>query len=185
MIKSLVTSQVEIVKPEPEHVDAVYVMRQQLAHMRHNPLRAMSKSDFSVGYLESGSDLADWESCPIFRWTVLWNGEPVGSVSLKDISTMMLTGEIGYGIDERFHGKGIATEAVRLLVAKVFQETPLRKITALIHDQNTSSCRLVEKLGFIREGLLREQFLIQGEPVNELFYGLLRSEWKVDGKFES
>ena len=60
---------------------------------------------------------------------------------------------------------------------RVFRETPLRKLFAYVHAQNTPSRRLLERLGFAQEGLLREHYLIDGAPADEAFYGLLRREW--------
>jgi ribosomal-protein-alanine N-acetyltransferase len=86
-------------------------------------------------------------------------------------------GEIGYGFAESHHGKGIATAAVRLLVEKIFRETNLRKLLAYVHEENIASCRVLEKVGFQEEGLLRDHYLILGNPVNEILYGLLKQEW--------
>ena len=88
----------------------------------------------------------------------------------------MNTAEIGYGVAEEHHRKGIGTNAVRLLVDKVFSETHLRKLFAHVHSGNTASCRLLERIGFKREGVLREHYLVNGMPVDEVFYGLLRRE---------
>ena len=68
--------------------------------------------------------------------------------------------------------------AVRMLVDKVLAETALRKLVAYVHDQNRASCRVLEKLGFRQEGFLREHYIINGKPENEIVYGLLKSEWE-------
>jgi len=47
-----------------------------------------------------------------------------------------------------------------------------------VHEENRASRRVLEKSGFVQEGLLREHYLINGQPVNEVLYGLLRQEWK-------
>jgi RimJ/RimL family protein N-acetyltransferase len=54
--------------------------------------------------------------------------------------------------------------------------TPLRKLIAYVHEGNTPSRRVLEKTGFQAEGLLREHYLIDGMPVNEVIYGLLRKD---------
>jgi RimJ/RimL family protein N-acetyltransferase len=128
--------------------------------------------------LESeGSDLSDLKKYESYRWFVECDGFIVGSVALKNISHAMGYGEIGYGIGEAHHGKGIATAAVSLLIRMCFSESPLRKLLAYVHDKNTASCRVLEKLGFAREGLLREHYLINGVAENEILFGLLKHEW--------
>jgi ribosomal-protein-alanine N-acetyltransferase len=86
-------------------------------------------------------------------------------------------GEIGYGIAEAHHGRGVGTAAVSLLIAKIFRETPLRKLIALVHVENHASRRVLAKLAFRQEGLLVEHYVIQNHPVDEVFYGLLKREW--------
>jgi len=87
-------------------------------------------------------------------------------------------GEIGYGIAPEHHNHGVATQAVGLLIRKCFTESPLRRLLAYVHDENIASIRVLQKLGFTQEGILREHYIINGTPVNELLFGLLKHEWK-------
>ncbi len=109
-------------------------------------------------------------------------GTVAGSVALSRYSARMLTAEIGYQIAPEKQGRGLGAAAVAAFVAQVFAETPLRKIVAIIHVSNTASRRLVERLGFRCEGILREHFLIDGVPVDEAYYGLLRADWEAQGR---
>lgn len=153
--------------------------RRQPLSIRHNPLQPMTKAEI-VKMLESeGSDVSDLRKYATYRWFIAVDGEIVGTVSLKNISYSMGYGEIGYGVAESRHRQGIATASVRMLVNKVFSETPLRKLIAYVHEQNLASCRVLEKLGFQREGMLREHYIIGGKPVNEILYGMLKSEWEM------
>lgn len=102
----------------------------------------------------------------------------VGNVSLHAINAMMKTAEIGYLIDEAHYGKGYATEMVGTWIDEIFDRTEIRKLVAFIAEENLASCRVAEKLGFQREGMLREQYLIEGRAVNEGVYGLLRRDWR-------
>jgi RimJ/RimL family protein N-acetyltransferase len=90
-----------------------------------------------------------------------------------------LTAEIGYIVGAEHHGRGLATSALRTLIARVFAETRVRKLIAMIHAENIASTRVAEKLGFKQEGLLREHYLIEGKPADELLYGLLRPEFST------
>ena len=88
----------------------------------------------------------------------------------------MLTAEIGYLVAPQARGKGLATYGVRTLADLCFQKTPLRKLIAFVHEDNEPSRRVLEKLGFKAEGLLREHYLVAGKPANEVIYGLLRGD---------
>lgn len=153
--------------------------RNQPESLRHNPIKVMTKAEVATMLESAGSDLSDLRKYETYTWFVAQGGDVVGSVSLKNISHSMGYAEIGYGIAESHHGKGIGTASVRLLVDKIFNETALRKLMAFVHDQNQPSCRVLEKSEFRREGLLREHYMINGAPVNEVLYALLRHEWQA------
>jgi RimJ/RimL family protein N-acetyltransferase len=125
-----------------------------------------------------GSDLSDLKKYESYRWFIEVGNDVVGSVSLKNISHMMGYAEIGYGVAESHQGRGIATAAVAALIDKAFVESSVRKLIAYVHEQNAASCRVLQKLGFQREGLLREHYIINGSPENEILFGLLKKEWK-------
>ena len=169
--------EVALVPYKPEYLDEFLRWRDQAASIRHNPLMKVTREETAEMLLKDGCDLADLKVCEKFRWFIQADGEVVGNISLKNISHSMGYAEIGYGVSEDYHGRGIATEAVRLLARKVFSETPLRKLFAYVHDLNLPSCRVLEKAGFQKEGVLREHYVINGRPENEIFYGLLKSEF--------
>jgi ribosomal-protein-alanine N-acetyltransferase len=104
--------------------------------------------------------------------------EVIGTLSAMNPSWGMGYIEIGYMLAASHHGRGLGTRAVALLVAKLFRETELYRIFATISVENIASIKLLERLGFIREGVLREHYLIQGRRVDEAIYGLLRHEWE-------
>jgi [ribosomal protein S5]-alanine N-acetyltransferase len=162
---------------EPAFLEAFIEWRNQPLSVRHNPLKAMSAEEIAQMLSSEGAELGKLRAYESYRWFISVDGQVVGAVSLKNISHSMGYGEIGYGMAESHHGKGIATAAVKLLVEKIFSETPLRRLLAYVHEENIASCRVLEKLGFQEEGLLREHYVINGAPVNEVLYGLLKREW--------
>ena len=158
-------------------LDAYFAWRNQPASVRHNPLKPMTIEEVGKMFETEGTDLSDLKKHENYRWFIEVDGEAVGHISLKNVNHMMGFAEIGYGVSETHHRKGIATEAVKILVAQAFEKTALRKLLAYVHDDNLASCRVLEKAGFRQEGLLREHYLINGKPENEAVFGLLRHEW--------
>ena len=92
----------------------------------------------------------------------------------------MGTAEIGYGVSASARGQGIGVQAVRVISKRIFAQTPLRKLIAFVHEDNAPSRKLLERVGFQGEGLLREHYLVNGIPSNEVIYGLLRDEISND-----
>jgi RimJ/RimL family protein N-acetyltransferase len=86
--------------------------------------------------------------------------------------------EAWYVLREASWGRGFMTEAARALVDYGFRDLALHRIWASCLPENPASVRVLEKLGFRREGLLRENLRIQGEWRDSYLYGLLASEWQ-------
>lgn len=84
--------------------------------------------------------------------------------------------EIGFGIGRRHWGKGYAPEAGQALLNYGFEVLGLRRVEAEIDPANDSSRKTLERLGFIREGLLRKRWEINGVVSDSALYGILASE---------
>ena len=173
----MVAMKLSLLPYQPAFLEDFIEWRSQPLSVRFNPLRTMSNEEIAKKLETDGVDLSRLEKHESFSWFIAAEGQVVGTVSLKNISQSMAYGEIGYGIAEIHHGKGIATAGVRLMIDKIFSESKLRRLIALVHEENHASRRVLEKLGFQEEGLLREHYLINGMPVNEVLYGLLKREW--------
>jgi ribosomal-protein-alanine N-acetyltransferase len=169
---------IKLIRYQPSFLDSFVEWRGEPLTVRHNPLQVMGKQEIARMLESEGSDLSELSRHESFRWFIDFDGVTAGSVSLKNISHTMGYAEIGYGIGQAHQRKGVATRAVRLLVQMCFRESPLRKLLAYVHDKNVASCRVLLKLGFLQEGLLREHYIINGVPENELLFGLLKHEWR-------
>ena len=170
---------------QPLFLDAFIVWRAQPLSIRFNPLKEMNREEISTMLEAEGAELTDLNKYENYRWFIEYDGEVVGNVSLKNISQMMKHAEIGYGIGEAHQGRGVATAAVKMLVQKCFSESPLRKLIAYVHHENVASRRLLQKVGFTQEGILREHYIINGVAQNEIVFGLLKHEWKSEPQFTS
>ena len=85
--------------------------------------------------------------------------------------------DLGVTLARAYQGKGYAAEAVRGLLDHLFRVRGLHKVSAEADARNTASARLLERLGFTREGRLRQQTFIKNEWTDDLIYGLLAPEW--------
>ena len=77
-------------------------------------------------------------------------------------------------------GKGFASEALKEVIRYGFEDFPLFKINRLEADvdpRNTSAIKLLERVGFTNEALLRDYYFERGEFVSKHFFGLLRKDW--------
>jgi RimJ/RimL family protein N-acetyltransferase len=85
--------------------------------------------------------------------------------------------ELGYVLGRAHWGRGLMQEALAALLARAFGAMALRRLEAEVDVRNPASARLLQRLGFTREGLLRQRWVTKGEAKDVEIYGLLDSEW--------
>ena len=103
----------------------------------------------------------------------------IGSSAIFYMDLTQARAEIGYSLHPDWQGRGLASEALQLVLGYVFNELGLRRVEADIDPRNLPSCRLVERFGFVREGLLRERWHVNDEICDSAIYGLLRQDFKL------
>ena len=91
---------------------------------------------------------------------------------------------IGYMIEPAHSRQGLATEAVSPMIRFCFKDLGLHRLQAFIHPDNTPSLKLIEKLGFRREGLLRENLRVSDEWRDDLLYALLSTDHPAEAGSE-
>lgn len=107
------------------------------------------------------------------------NDEPVGVVGYYRTHRVLEGMDVWYLIAKRDRrGRGLGTEAVRLLVDHIFSHSPVERVGATSDVENRSSLRLLKALGFRQEGSLRRVLFHHGEWHDVVQYGITREEWR-------
>ena len=106
-------------------------------------------------------------------------GRHLGNVSLWTVSKLGKIVEIGYWIHSDETSKGICTEAVDRILEEAFDALGYHKAVLRIAVGNNASDRIAEKLGFTKEGVLREELLIRGNWVDHTLWSLLDREYRA------
>lgn len=106
------------------------------------------------------------------------DGERVGIVGLHEGEEPWGVAEAGYFVSPDHWGNGYATDALRCAVRYGFEERRCNKVEANVYEPNDASRRVVEKVGFTREGERRDHAFVEGEYVDLYEYGLLADEWR-------
>lgn len=106
------------------------------------------------------------------------NSKFIGTIGFVGWDIDNYKAEIGYALSENYWNKGIATEAALKVINFGFKIMKLNRIEARCNNDNIQSSRVLEKLGFTFEGLLREQLLVKGKFKDMKLYSLLAEEFK-------
>jgi RimJ/RimL family protein N-acetyltransferase len=112
--------------------------------------------------IERAADGALLGQCGLFRWNPTFRSAAVG-----------------YCLDEAGWGQGLATEAIDAVLRWAFGTLDLNRVQAEVDTRNPASGRVLEKLGFVREGTLREDCVVEGEVSDSWIYGLLERDWRA------
>jgi len=100
----------------------------------------------------------------------------IGDVGV-DLHENRRQAEIGFTLAPAYQHRGYAGEAVRAVLDHLFGVRGLHKVSAEVDARNAAAARLLDWLGFTREGLRRSHTWIKGEWTDDLLYGLLADEW--------
>lgn len=110
-------------------------------------------------------------------WAVSLDGQVIGGINLR-VKAEHRLGEMGYSIARSQWNRGFCTEAANAVVNAAFTTLPgLNRIRAMADVRNAASQRVMEKLGMLKEGVLRQNRVERGESIDEAWFGILRSEW--------
>jgi [ribosomal protein S5]-alanine N-acetyltransferase len=166
-----------LVAAHPDHAELWAGWREERSAQRFNPLDVVTVPELRRR-LDGWDGKLTNHRRDEYRWIIEQGDTPIGTAALMKPAWRMGYAEIGYLISEPYQGRGLGTRAVRTLVSYLFKETALHRLQALVSVENRASQRLLEKLGFVLEGTLREHFLIQGRQVDERLYAMLRGDWR-------
>jgi len=111
-----------------------------------------------------------------FQWIVRCDEQPAGWLTLVITNWEHGLAELGYALSTPFQRRGVMVQALQLLLADLFLNSPLERIEARCDTRNLASQRVLEKIGFRQEGRLRGYFVLDGERVDNFLYAILRSD---------
>lgn len=105
----------------------------------------------------------------------------IGDCALSTSREHAALGVIGYTIARPYWRRGYAREALTAWLDYAFSGLKMHRISAVVDSRNTASYRLLEKLGFRREGHFIQSNWYKGSWCDELHYAILRFEWNLQG----
>jgi RimJ/RimL family protein N-acetyltransferase len=104
-------------------------------------------------------------------------GDLVGDIGLHFLDDGVDEVEIGFTVSPAHQKQGLATEALQTVLEYLFADLKKHRVVASVDPHNQASCHLLQKLGFRKEGHFKESLLVNGTWVDDVRFGMLRSEW--------
>lgn len=110
--------------------------------------------------------------------TGLWHkGKLIGCIGFNRIYKQSKKATIGYWLSKDYQGKGVMTESVKALIKYGFGKLNLNRIDLKAGEKNTKSRAIPERLGFKKEGTLREDQFVDNRFINQVIYSVLKKDW--------
>ena len=104
-------------------------------------------------------------------WAIEVHGEAAGGIGIELHSDVeRVSAEIGYWLGEDLWGRGIATEALRAVTAEAFTRYDITRLYAVPFADHPASVRVLEKAGYVREGLMRRSAIKEGKIRDQFLY---------------
>jgi len=124
-------------------------------------------------FIESAS-----QQKPIHRFAITADGKYVGNIGLHPQSDIYAkSAEIGYFVGEPYWGRGIISEAIRLIVKYGFEELDYIRIYAKVFEHNTPSMKALEKNGFVKEGVSRKAIVKNDVVMDDHQYAIINPNY--------
>lgn len=115
------------------------------------------------------------------RWVLVnkADGQPIGTCGFHKWDQRNRRAEIGYDLTPTSWGQGYMTEALTTMLSYGFTAMALNRVEALVYPENSGSVKLLGKLGFQREGILRDYFYHEGNFYDHGLLSLLKSQFQA------
>lgn len=174
MIPVLTTARLTLRPLAARDAEAIFAMMSDAETMRFWDWPAFRHRETVAEVV--AEQIADMEERTAFYWVAaLWpHGDAIGSCDLSDIDHHHKRAEVGFLFNRAQWGNGYAQEAMEAVIAHGFDSLGLKRLWARFHSGNAASQRLLERLGFSREGTLRGHIVRDGARRDCEIYGRMR-----------
>jgi len=124
--------------------------------------------------------LSQYADESFYRWAIVLKetGEPIGVITVVHMDERVENFEIGYYLGSKWWNRGFTTEAVKSIIHFLFNEVRVGRIEACPNVINKESCRVLEKCGFIFEGILRKALWDNNGICDKAMYSIISDDYQ-------
>lgn len=173
----LETKRLKLLEITDENLDDIFAIFSNREAMKYYGMTPFTNKDQAKKLIDSFA--SNFNNKRSLRWGIILkeSGNLVGTVGLNNLLISSKRTEIGYDLLPTHWKKGIVSEAVQAVIEYCFQELELFRIGAVTFPENEASFKLLLKLGFQKEGLLRGYLYQNDQSSDALVFSLIRPDW--------
>lgn len=174
--KPIKTQRLEINLFEEKHLPELFRYRSDPSVFLFYSIEPKSIDELAVYLRDNITEFDDSNGYSVF--CILLNNKVIGDISVKYWGFENKINALGFAIDPAYQNNGYAFEAVSSLITYIFLELNRNRIQATVDPKNKKSIKLLERLGFEREGIIKEVVYSNGIWEDEYLYALIKSDWE-------
>ena len=176
---NIITDEITLRKIIPSDLDSLFEIYSNEKLFLHSPVMLKKNKDTvanMIGHFER-----DYNKKKEIFLGISMNSDPENIVGVAEIfdynrEVNMIT--IGYRINDRFWGRGIATKTVKAMVEYLFNDIGINRIQAFVMPENTKSLNVLRRNNFVEEGTVRQGYVWKGKGVVDLvLFSMIKSDY--------
>lgn len=173
---TLHTSRLRLRPFNDQDADALFALHSNAIVLRYWDATAWNSRSRAEGFIATCQEIAEAGTGARLAVDRSSDGAFIGWCALSRWNRTFRSASMGYCFNDAAWGHGYATEAARAMLEWSFETLDLNRVQAETDTRNVASARVLDKLGFVREGTLREDCVVNDEVSDSWVYGLLRRE---------
>jgi ribosomal-protein-alanine N-acetyltransferase len=159
--------------------DALFALQSNARVTRYWDAPAWTERSRAEGFIAWCRQMADEGTGARLAIDLADDNTFIGWCGISEWNPDFRLATLGYSLTDTAWGKGYAAEAVWALLQWSFETLDLNRVEAETDTRNLASARVLEKVGFVREGTMREDCIVNGEISDSWVFGLLRRDWQA------
>ena len=162
-----------LTQSDAQDIFEIFSDKQVMKYYDLLPFKNIERASRQIDFFIKG-----FEERSMIRWGIELkeNSKLIGTCGFFALNEDVSKAEIGYELNRSYQGRGYMTEALDAILRFIFSETDINRVEAYIEPPNIASQKTAEKVGFTKEGTLRQYEMCRGERIDICVYGCLRSD---------
>ncbi len=177
MKSELLSERIKLVQSERKHAPALFAFWSDPEVTRYMNIETFTSVEEAITMIDLLNKLEAKKQAN--RYTIMMgkSEEIIGSCGFNYLDYDNEKAEVGYDLGKEYWGRGLASEVVTMMLKYGFQELHLNRIEAKVAPANVRSIRLLERLGFSYEGLLRQSEKTKEGFIDVRLYSMLKEDF--------
>lgn len=165
-----------LTEPDRAPLFAIFSHPEVMRYWSTPPWTDLSQADQLIHATQQGYDSGEYLQLGVERTA---DHTLIGTCTLFSFVHQCRRAEMGYALGRPYWGQGYMHEALQRWVQYAFEDLGLNRLEADIDPRNLASAKALQRLGFQKEGYMRERWIVGEEISDTEFYGLLAHEWRA------